>query len=373
MKITIFKRGVAAAIFLAAALSAFGATPLAAQTAPGDQPCRTNDNQTDRIRCTAIPSNGQPVEIDRHGFCRRIINNSGQTLMIPHHVHSGSNPTMREWHPSGGRSFSANMPSGVTETVCIRDRTVTGNAHCSNTFSSTRTVQSYFSSSDWTSDKHKILTIPSGCNMCRSSSSGHSMPTLTMGSTPWGGELTIVVNGAITAGVVGNNRTNSQRNIAIDVNRRGDSNQRANIIVNNGGRIIGGGRHGSPGNWGNSYNVTGRSCWASFGNCNCTSHQYSVLGGSPGQAGTGEHCGAAPTAGTPGSQPPSVQSRQDTCWCFTTGSPPRQQCQAQMGTGWHPANPGTAGSPGIAATQHAIRNRNNANITVNSGGHVRGL
>ena len=81
------------------------AAALALLGAPWENTSIAAQAQTTRV------DSGRTETITAHGACRRVTNNTGQPLMVPHN-------TVGEWLTSGAQSFLSRVPSGVSVGAC---------------------------------------------------------------------------------------------------------------------------------------------------------------------------------------------------------------------------------------------------------------
>lgn len=336
------------------------------------EPLLAQAHCTNQQNCAVTPS-GTSL-INAHGLCRSVTNRNSNPIMVPTN-------SVAEWVVGLGNSFLTNVPFGVEIGFC-EVRTVVSGWNCSS-ISSGRTVQSYFSASDWSNaGMAKVLVIPHGCNACRTSGLGTS--AMSVGSS-WAGDLTVIVSGALSGGTIATNRSDAQRIVAFDANSRGTDNQRMNLIVD-GGSLVSGGRDGVTGATAPSSTAWGQICYGGGGMSYpyCNASMAGVPGGQGGAGGRGEHCGTPARAGQAGLTGNFVHYRSDyitsgqtmisnwdhSCGCIRnqwvmTYSAVRRYSYATGGRGG-------AGQHGLAATS-GIRNPNNANISIRNGGSVRGM
>lgn len=339
----------------------------------GPSPAAAQSECLDQQYCAV--SSAEMRKITSHGICREVFNGNDTAIMVP-------TRTPDEWVTGVPNSFLANLPPGVSVGLCeliVRVPTV----DCAE-ISGGRTVQSYFDPEAWADpEEPKTVIIPDGCNVCRTSGLGSA--TMSIGADPWGGDLTVIVNGSLTGGSIGFDRSDSERIPAFDANILGDASQKVNLVVD-GGRVVSGGRDGAPGLTPPPGIVGTYECLSGTSPfpLGCFSGINLVTNGSGGVGGRGESCGAPPQGGGSGAAAPVTMYRSDYvssfsqttfeydsfCQCFVSRSVTLYQGIRDFRFTF--GSPGLPGEDGLPATD-GVRNPQNAVITVLSGGEVRGL
>lgn len=312
--------------------------------------------------------------ITAHGICRKVTNGNAAAIMVP-------TRSPDEWATGRTHSFLSNVPPGVIVALCEARETVPS-VDCSE-ISGGRTVQSYFDPAVWTNpEEPKTVIIPAGCNMCRTSGFGSS--TLSIGATPWAGDLTVLVNGSLTGGSVGSDRSDADRIVAFDANILGAQGQKVTLVVD-GGRVVSGGRDGAYGYTGPGSLASGVSCIGG-GNFrpSCFSVTEIVPDANGGAGGRGENCGVPAQAGRPGQAAISILYPYDRwssmsypvytydffCKCMVRTDEVYYYVinDYRMATGARGGD-GEDGRPAV----DGVRNPQNADILVLNGGEVRGI
>lgn len=107
------------------------------------------------------------------------------------------------------------------------------------------TMESLFTPTQWTSTTAKKVTVPAGVQLGSSNSSA----AITIGTTAWGGDLTLEVSGTISGsgGAAGTAGAGGVGGNAVDANRLGASSQKLIVNILSGGIIRGGGGGGGKG------------------------------------------------------------------------------------------------------------------------------
>jgi hypothetical protein len=116
------------------------------------------------------------------------------------------------------------------------------------------TMESLFTPTQWTSATAKKVTVPAGVHLGSSNSSA----AITIGTTAWGGDLTLEVAGTISGsgGAAGTAGAGGVGGNAVDANRLGATSQKLIVNILSGGIIRGGGGGGGKGGAGGSGSYT---------------------------------------------------------------------------------------------------------------------
>lgn len=301
------------------------------------------------------------VEIERHGTCRVIRNNNQSEVMVP--IRNTS-----EWN-TGSNSFLSASRSGIVVNNCTVNTSFVS-ATCGQ-LATMRSVEDFFSAADWVSDKAKTLTIPPSCNVCTTGSGQNA--AMDIGTTPWGGDLTLRVRGRLTGGSV---PAGNPEIAAFIANIRGDNNQRINILVD-GGSLIGGGRHGANGDTSvqshNGQTCSGSGPYVTSVMCIARLTMVTSHGGA---GGLGTHCGNAPTSGQTGIPMSDVayngSRQQSTSSQYVNGQWVVTTIYTGVTTTFTITATGSRGANGVAGTI-GIRQPARANVTIINGGFVTGM